>query len=395
MARKQDESLQERNARLTGRYLLGALGVGTLVVLAYGLAGGAKAADGTELGTGKVLGTALAVAGAFFGLGLLLGFIFGVPRSVQEPATAAGNTPPADQDTERNRLKVNTNLEQISDWLTKILVGVGLTQLTAIPGKLQALAEYIAMGLGGGPSDRIFAVGIILYFFICGFFTGYLLTRLYLAGAFLVADNTTQEAMRSADLAQGAVESLRLEMLDRSQAATATPPPPGVAAGMPALDSFLDPQHGLPTWQTLARDYTHVRDTQKPSNERTNAMSRVFNQMCALAKLLEDYDPTEHLRASDDGERLFAYAYLNTRPSAALLTALVDSVTQHEDTYYGQHRGIRAIGQVLSIADAGAARSVLGQLETFAQKCEGHTGCYYELDQIFKKYNGGARQRTS
>src|SRR5690242_16782606 len=45
-------------------------------------------------------------AGAFFAVGMSAGFIFGIPRGSHK--------------------YVNSNLEQISDWLTKILVGVGL-----------------------------------------------------------------------------------------------------------------------------------------------------------------------------------------------------------------------------------------------------------------------------
>jgi len=53
-----------------------------------------------------------------------------VPRSLQEVPSANGQP----------GYSGNTNLEQISDWLTKILVGVGLTQLREIPGQVQRLA---------------------------------------------------------------------------------------------------------------------------------------------------------------------------------------------------------------------------------------------------------------
>ncbi len=33
----------------------------------------------------------------------------------------------------------NTNLEQVSDWLTKLLLGAGLTQLILVPSGLQRL----------------------------------------------------------------------------------------------------------------------------------------------------------------------------------------------------------------------------------------------------------------
>jgi hypothetical protein len=75
--------------------------------------------------------------------GVLIGFLFGVPRSVAAPSvshveTGAAAKPraaaqpdaPAQPDTNpvasHALYKANTNLTQISDWLTKTIVGVGL-----------------------------------------------------------------------------------------------------------------------------------------------------------------------------------------------------------------------------------------------------------------------------
>ncbi|MFO0126287.1 MAG: hypothetical protein ACK54J_03520, partial [Pseudanabaena sp.] len=66
-----------------------------------------------------------AVSGASFVLGFLIGFLFGVPRTVES------NDPTLTKNSQ-TRVHANTNLEQISDWLTKILVGVGLTQIMPI-----------------------------------------------------------------------------------------------------------------------------------------------------------------------------------------------------------------------------------------------------------------------
>jgi tetratricopeptide (TPR) repeat protein len=93
--------------------------------------------------------------------------------------------------------QVNTSLEQISDWLTKILVGVGLTQLATIPGRLWALGQNFAVA-GSTP----IALTIILNHAVVGFFAGYLMTRLFLAGAFREADaleetNWTAKAQRA------------------------------------------------------------------------------------------------------------------------------------------------------------------------------------------------------
>jgi hypothetical protein len=141
----------------------------------------------------SVMGVALMVAGASLLSGSLLGFLFGIPRTLQQERL---QEPPANKQNEgsaRDRpasisYQVNTNLEQISDWLTKILVGVGLTQISTLPGALQKYADYMAFGLGGFPSSKAFAIAILVYFVVCGFLVSYLWTRLYLAGALRQAD---------------------------------------------------------------------------------------------------------------------------------------------------------------------------------------------------------------
>lgn len=384
---------QERNLELTTGPLMLALIAGLVFVIVYGLAGGAPLGTGGTPGTWqlatavRLVGTGLLVAAAFLALGMLLGFLFGVPRSAQEPTAAA---PPAQSGTANNRIKVNTNLEQISDWLTKILVGVGLTQLGQIPTLLANLAGFIAKGLNNASSDQLFATSVILYFFICGFFTGYLLTRLFLAGAFLVADNMSEEAVRQSQETQGALESLRMEVLASS------PSPLAAALGaevQPGLPGEL--QQGLPTRQTLAQDYNAIRKDDSQSSEvRTRAMSRVFSQMCTLAQVLHGYDPAPDLQADDGGLRLFAYAYLARRPNPALLDTLMDSVIKLEGTNFGKYHGITAIGQVLAKAEWEVAPAVVERLEKLLQTFDRNTDRYYALNNILTDYRA-ARKKAS
>src|SRR5262249_16319917 len=79
-------------------------------------------------------------------------------------------------------------LEQISDWLTKILVGVGLTQLNKIPDKLGMLGDFLAAGMNGGRGERSFGILFFVGFSISGFLIGFLWTRLYLQRELKEAD---------------------------------------------------------------------------------------------------------------------------------------------------------------------------------------------------------------
>src|SRR6202012_4347277 len=84
------------------------------------------------------------------------------------------------------QLVVNTNLDDVSDWLTKIVVGVGLVELRKIPGLLLRLAGLIAGELGANQGP--FIVAVLVYFTTVGFMSGYLTTRMFVQRAFRIAD---------------------------------------------------------------------------------------------------------------------------------------------------------------------------------------------------------------
>jgi len=116
-------------------------------------------------------------------LGAVVGFLFGIPKIIQQDSSL-----PANEQTSYKQL-VNTNLEQISDWLTKIIVGIGLVELRRFPELLDRASDFIAKGLSESPQAKVLAAAIIIFFLVQGFFNSYLTTRMYLTGAFLRADN--------------------------------------------------------------------------------------------------------------------------------------------------------------------------------------------------------------
>jgi tetratricopeptide (TPR) repeat protein len=85
----------------------------------------------------------------------------------------------------------NSNLVEISDWLTKIIVGLGLVELNKIPSALGGLSYYAGIGMRpaqcppGGPcadfvsSGQAAALTIMIFYFALGFLCGYIWTRLY------------------------------------------------------------------------------------------------------------------------------------------------------------------------------------------------------------------------
>lgn len=120
--------------------------------------------------------------------GALIGFIFGIPKI----HTSAPTGLLASELTH----EPNTNLEQISDWLTKIIIGVGLSQLMYVPKALQGMGEYIY-----NASNRAVAPATgsatIVFFVTSGFLYTYLITKLYLSNAIKESDNYMAAAYSS------------------------------------------------------------------------------------------------------------------------------------------------------------------------------------------------------
>ena len=140
---------------------------------------------------GRMVAGLLMVAGSAWSVGGLVGFLFGIPRTLSSPS---GDITDRALSREQLQYRVNTNLEQISDWLTKILVGVGLAELHRLPGALGAAADYFAAGIGGRVAAGLsgFVVALLVYFSIVGLMTGYLGTRVLLAPLFKMADTRSK-----------------------------------------------------------------------------------------------------------------------------------------------------------------------------------------------------------
>jgi tetratricopeptide (TPR) repeat protein len=123
-------------------------------------------------------------SGACLFAGALVGFLFGIPKTTQDPKAASVEIQ-----------RVNTNLEDISDWMTKIFVGLGLSQISKIPPRLQLAAGYIAYTWGDTASHRAFAYALMLYFSVVGFLGCYLLTRIFLSPLFRTIDSGESGAL--------------------------------------------------------------------------------------------------------------------------------------------------------------------------------------------------------
>lgn len=209
------------------------------------------------------------VAGAAILVGGLIGFLFGVPRSASDNQTR-GNV---------ERYQDNSNLEQISDWLTKILVGVGLVQLGRAPHGLSHLASALKPGFGGTASSGSFGLALALFYAGTGFLylylwsrTGFLLQLRYMTLRFNVRRVATEaaeaRAMQVAEItSQGKLSEIQAELQN----------------ALSVVDRSLDPNSGMDTPSqeeldaTMSRCSSYARqqafqraELQRRTNWRTN-----------------------------------------------------------------------------------------------------------------------------
>jgi tetratricopeptide (TPR) repeat protein len=181
---------------------------------------------------GRLAGTGLLAALGFFAAGTLFGFLFGLPKSGQntktqikaDPKTVkqnnqkalgtdpnatipSGSDSRADGETEHGAVPDdNTNLEEVSDWLTKIIVGVGLVELKQIPHGIRQLTDFFIKECGNELCGGLFVM-MGIFFLIIGFISAYVLARFYLKLAIVLvnrlvdspAQKTAREAKATAD----------------------------------------------------------------------------------------------------------------------------------------------------------------------------------------------------
>ena len=121
------------------------------------------------------------------------------PANAAPPKTemAASATPkaasPAQPKAVTTKSAPPSNLEQVADWVTKLLLGGGLTQISKIPGKVWQWSYAVAISISGNDaspaapaliaSNQAFAAGLMVYGFILGFFAGFLITKIQLGKA--------------------------------------------------------------------------------------------------------------------------------------------------------------------------------------------------------------------
>ena len=139
----------------------------------------------------SAFGCGMLMGGAAFAAGGFGGFLFGIPSLSQNQDTG---------------LKYNDNLIQISDWLTKIIVGVGLVELNRLPGKISQLGDLLKSNFNGGEWGKVASLSIVFYFFLFGFLIIYFWTRTDFTTILKRVDKGLQERLEDAQKEKKEIE---------------------------------------------------------------------------------------------------------------------------------------------------------------------------------------------
>lgn len=185
--------------------IVGMFALGALLIILY-----VVSTVGPHL---RYISVGLFTACAAFLIGTVVGLVLAIPHFVssgdyrRQMTTPGINQPsiqepggPSTDDAEpksaevtggrgqEQRVLPSSNLAEISDWLTKLLLGAGLVELTRLGQPLSELIDNVARGLGGATTSGgvtesavVIAAGILITYVALGFLGGYLTTSFWYA----------------------------------------------------------------------------------------------------------------------------------------------------------------------------------------------------------------------
>lgn len=317
-------------------------------------------------GSWSDFGVAAMVAVGGFAAGAGLGFLFGIPRTLAADGgqviqvdehgrpLAPGAQPVRDG---RTRYLPNTNLEDISNWLTKVLVGAGLVELTRGIRALGRLAEDVAVSFGGRAGERgaawAFSLGLLVAFPVGGFLTGYVYTRLRLAVSFARADNINVAQLKHEFLAE-VDEQKRID-----------------AEALALVGRQLDPDDANPSVQELHEALRAASDGMRKQIFSQARIQRRGSWRTDKAKMALTIPVFEGLIAADLDERWFrnhgelGYVWYDSDPrQAAAAVASLDKAIEIRDRVgvhgFQRYDWIRAMARIADpTADPEVARELI------------------------------------
>ncbi|MGH7713120.1 MAG: pYEATS domain-containing protein [Gemmatimonadaceae bacterium] len=150
---------------------------------------------------------------AAMSVGALVGFLFGIPRfDYSGRGAASANATPSTShvsstalsNSPRARYRPSSNLDDVADWLTKIIVGLSLTQLLNVGTGLRSITVWVLTPCGAEClRQQGFLSGLIVSGVIGGFLFAYVWTRLHYGLLAARADVDTEKLLIEEALTHG------------------------------------------------------------------------------------------------------------------------------------------------------------------------------------------------
>lgn len=266
----------------------------------------AIATNATAAGAVAVFGGALILSWAAALAGGLIGFVFAIPRSRQEQVSVKVSASDDNQKASRpSDYSANTNLEQISDWLTKILVGIGLVQFDTFWNRGVRILNHLTPLMGNVPAARPATLSLTAYFVLWGFFFAYLATRLWLPKALSRAERDEEDQRREVEEERDmrAVQSDAYEALYQGA-------PGGFTRAIDLIEKYHDKPGSLRSgwlWTYLAAAYGQKHKYEKDAGHSDAANAVKQKAVTAVEEALR-LDPgtkpvlQQIYRGSDENE---------------------------------------------------------------------------------------------
>jgi hypothetical protein len=255
------------------------------------------------------------------------GFLFGIPKAGitqrvegdMPPVTAiragasAGDANASLSRDASLRARPNTNLEEVSDWLTKILVGLTLVNLKELRDGLRSISEHAAAALRPIPtaSDISVATALVVGFALLGFLAVYLYMRLFVQGAIGRADKDLQymhALQRAEEVGQNEPES------STNMSEPVVPSAASLRAAQDVADAAPTnrPELVLQPLRELSIQYEELRQAKDYSSARTRQMTEIVRRMRPHAIAAAPYIE-ELVKSTSTGDHLAACVILQMK----------------------------------------------------------------------------------
>lgn len=326
---ERDEALEERRHLLRTQVWLAVSVLAVFVALTVL----------TAIPATTVLGTSLLVAAAATGCGALVGFLFGIPRILDDRSRPDIGAP---------TVSPNTNLEQISDWLTKILVGVGLVQFNTIGEAAGRLFAAVAVIYEPAVHATVLAATLIILPTVIGFVASYIGARTWLFEMFNQFDGGIASLVRHQ--VHQAMAPVRAEV-DQVRQNQRT-----LRALLPVLDAQLDSRGPEPHRDVLIDALANATPAQRDHAFRTarqafravDTDNLTRRRTIPVLQTLVDIEPDQHTYRGELGAAL-----ADIGEYEAALTTLDEAIARRGgptgSDWYEFHRARARLGHTATL----------------------------------------------